>query len=313
MSTKTLNIILAVLIISAVVFGGSLLIKNIGSSDGVLQKTVSQKEGEKEIIGQSRNDLLRKEITGQLEEKQDQYEKLNNRIISAQKACSDVDLASVTKQQIKEVGRENFTQTVAGYYTCEAIKNKNVGWCNFLKDVDADLFRQCAMTAANIQIASERCSSESMNQCAKSGFFTQAECNSICSVYAKSDASACNIAADGDLKKACQAFAQNDITVCNAITDVLQKASCMNEFYFYSAIRDNSTDLLSKIGESFKQAIGKAIFDRNISCNNEFNIFIQEFDCASGLVADYDAIQKTIDTLNNEIIELTKRLNELQQ
>lgn len=308
MTTNTkINIALVGLIVSVIVFGGYIVLR-IG--DGNVP--TEQKKGINEISESAEIVAMRQEIIAQIEEKQSRFEKLNSQIISTQKTCESISLANVTAQTIKTIDKESFTQTVAGFYTCDAIVNKDVGRCNFLRGVDAALFDQCVMSATNIRIAAEKCSVESMNQCRKSGLFTQVDCNNICAVYSKGDASACGAIKNPDLNKGCLALTQKKVELCDGITDKSQKASCVNEYYFYSAIRDNNADALNKMEENFKQSIGNVIFGVSPSCGNEFSKFINAVDCTMGSLENYDAIQNEMSDLRSEIAELSKNLNALQ-
>ncbi|OGD24369.1 hypothetical protein A2Z10_00255 [Candidatus Azambacteria bacterium RBG_16_47_10] len=312
MLTNTkINIALIVLIAFVVIVGGFALV-NLGSTP---QETFREEGIRKEASGEERQayfEAMKKEIIVQIEEKQSQFEKINDQIVFAQKACGSVDLARVTVSEVKDIGRENFTQTIAGYYTCEAVTNKNIDQCNFLKSVDSRLFERCILNAANIRIAAEKCSVESINQCIKSGLLTRADCNNICAMYSQNDASVCSIAKDADLNKVCLAFTQKNIDLCNGIADGSQKESCRNEYHFYTAIQNNNAGALNDMVYSFKKAIGDVMFDGSVSCKSEFTKFINEYDCMHGLVDDYDIVQKTADNLRNEIADLNKKLAEIQ-
>lgn len=310
MTTNTkINIALTGLIVSVLFFGGYFLIKNVS-----VETRVSQEQRSENGVVAERADVaaLKQELISQIEKRQERFDTLNNQIVSAQNACENVVLANVTPQTIRNINKENFTQTVASYYTCDAIANKDVERCSFLRGVDTVLFERCRMSAINIRIAVEKCSVESMSQCARSGLFSQTDCNNVCAVFSKGDTSACGAIKDPNLNKGCLALTQKKVEICEGIADASQKASCVNEYYFYSAIKDANVDLLNKMEESFKQSIGKVIFGVSPSCGNEFGKFINAVDCAMGSLGNYDAIQNEMGTLRNEIAELNKKLNALQ-
>lgn len=310
MTTNTkINIILGGIIISLIVFGGYFLLKNVPVETPVQQ----ERRGDGGVVlEQAEVAALQQEITEQIKEKQSQFEKLNNQIVSAQSACENVVLANVTPQTIKDINKESFSQAVGGFYTCDAVVNKDVGRCNFLRGIDVALFERCVMSAVNIRIAVEKCSAESMNQCIKSGVLTQGDCDNICGGYSRGDSSVCSVIIDPDRNKGCLAFTQKKIELCEEIADVSQRASCVNGYYFYSAIKDNDAGLLNKMGDSFNQSIGKIIFGADSSCGNEFSGFINTADCVAGSLGDYDAMQKELDVLQNEIVELNQQINALQ-
>lgn len=308
MTTNTkINIALTGLIVSVIVFGGYILLRV-----GDVNVPTEQRRGNVGISESAEIIAMRQEIMAQIEERQSQFEKLNSQIVSAQNACENVVLANVTPQTIKNIDKESFTQTVASFYTCDATVNKDVGRCNFLRGVDVALFERCVINATNIRIAAEKCSVESMNQCVKSGLFTQADCNNVCAVYSKGDASACGAIKNPDLNKGCLALTQKKVELCDGITEKSQKASCVNEYHFYSAIRDNAIDALNKMEENFKQSIGKVVLGVSPSCGNEFSKFINAVDCVMGSLENYDAMQKQMSDLQGEIAELNRNLNALQ-
>lgn len=294
------KIIIVVILIPTILLGAFWLVKNRGIFSTALQRVVT--------TGVNDQDSSRSELLAQLKEKESQYKKINDQIVSVQNTCSSIDLEKVGKKEINAVNKENFTQTVGGYYTCEAVKAKDTSRCDFLKDVSDGLFRSCVMNTVNIGIASEKCSAQSMSRCTQSGLFTQSDCNNVCSLYGKSEASICSVIKDPDLNKGCLAFAQKNVSLCNGIVDDTKKAACINEYYLYSAIRSNSAETLNKIEEGFKRSIGKVVFDGSISCKEEFSKFIQQADCASGLVGNYEDIQRQANVLKGEIEDLNRKL-----
>lgn len=303
MDKKIIKIIITVVLILTVAFGIFWVVKNKDIVSTTLQKV-------KINGGVSEEDSFKSKLLAQLKEKESQYEKIADQIASVQNTCAKVDLEKVGKKQIDEVGKENFTQTVGGYYTCEAVKNNNIDRCDFLKDVSDELFKSCLYTAVNLEVASEKCSDQSMSQCTQSGL-SQSDCNNICSLYYKSDASVCSVIKDPALNKGCLAFAQKNVSLCNGIVDEFEKKSCVSQYYLYSAIRSNDVSLLNKMADDFKKSLGKVIFDENISCKEEFSKFIQEADCASGLVSNFEDIQRQADTLKQEIEELNRKIQGL--
>lgn len=309
MTTNTkINIVLTGLIAIVIVFGGFFLFKNASIEIGVPEEKNDER---KDISSESAEmAMLKKEILLQVEEKQSQFEKLNSQILAAQNVCANIDIAKITQQEIERLNKQNITQAIAGYYTCEAITSRNINRCDFLKNVDRDLFERCVTRASNAMLALEKCSSESIDQCTEKGVQTREECLNMCSVL-KNDSTSCNFEKDLSIQKTCFALAKNDVSSCDGIADSRNKTSCTNEYYFYSAIREKNPEALAKIAEDFKRTIGAVIVTANTSCAGEFTKLIPESDCVRGVMINFDDIQAAANTLQSEIFLLNAKLSEL--
>lgn len=311
MATKKIIItVLSIVLVFFVILGIFWSIKNsekIVDYKNILVSKLFEKEKPSPITENKILEEQKPALEEMIKEKQKRHDELSAKINEAKNTCNKAsDLLNVDKDLIAKLNQDNITQTVSGYFTCEAIQKKDLNKCNFLKDVDQKRYESCMMSGITIQLTQEKCSIESISRCGTGGILNASDCSNMCDVYVNGKNSACEfLKSDVNLYNGCLSITKKDVNLCNNVTDSLQKDSCINDYYLNLALKNNNKSLIDKMVDSYKKLFAKAIFDNEFSCQQEFSKFISNEGCIDNLLGgDYKKIDEEMVNLKQELDQL---------
>lgn len=307
----------AIILTFTVIFSFFWVLKNgipeFGAISSLLKKPIQapaeqkKEEAEKNALGSAPDEEL-------LKQTKEYYANLVDKISGAKSLCEKAaDFSRVTKEYLnsfpqKEV-QNGILSATGGYFTCEAVQKKTLAKCDYLKNLNSNLFESCVMTATQIQLTRSKCSSQSLSQCRNTGLLSESDCNNMCAVFVENKVSGCEILKnESNLYKGCLAIAKNDVNLCAEISDDSAKKSCVDNYYLNSAVRNSDSSLIDKMSaEGFTKLYAQAAIVNDFSCQKGFSQFISKDACLTALVGDLKKEEENIIKLKEEI-DLAERV-----
>lgn len=296
------------------IFGVFWLLKNgipdFGAITSVFKKPVqAPAEQAKEGVGPGEKAALGSAPDVELfKQAKEYYASLVDKINGAKSLCEKADdFSRVTKEYLnsfpqKEV-QGGILSAAGGYFTCEAVQKKTLAKCDYLKNLNSNLFESCVMTAVTVRLEQEKCSSAAVSLCRGAGLLTAADCAGMCEVYVKDQLSGCeSLKNESNLYKACLAVAKNDVNLCGEINDAAMKESCVDDYYLKSAVKNSDGSLIDKMSaKGFTKLYAQAAVVGDFSCQKGFSQFVNKDACVTALVGDLKKEEETAAKLKEEI------------